>query len=412
MNNKFLFSTRILDLCIEQLSKGTYNFLQGTSNLPKNFNFSTIGGKNYYAKIEKVFTYEKSKKNDFLSQSYPNTLIALVFDIPDNKNYLVFLLSYLNESKSIKNVMYYSSRNSPSVLYNSASNLNVVIYDYKNFDLKVISDSNLTNSLAPYIQYYNKLYVELSSKKESLPVEVNVDFLRTYFDIFDKIITDDDMIIIPVKGELKKIKSINLRIENFNQKTEILDFYQANVDLLSEEDRTFHLNSLKELGVLLPKYSSLALLDLSELDSKAKTKLRNIFIDSKISKCFMNESIEGNKVRLKRIIEGIEFCLTGRVANNQLVNIICNNEISNRLPELLGKNKFNISQNYIDYLSKEYPLIANNQEQLTAINKIIDMKESNIDLMLVQGPPGTGKTELILALAKELSKKNYKSTKI
>ena len=76
---------------------------------------------------------------------------------------------------------------------------------------------------------------------------------------------------------------------------------------------------------------------------------------------------------------------------------------------MLKEHPYIRNEEYINYLKKEYNILSENNEQLEAIDKIMQMNSNNVDVMLIQGPPGTGKTELILSLAKELTKRKQKT---
>ena len=143
--------------------------------------------------------------------------------------------------------------------------------------------------------------------------------------------------------------------------------------------------------------------DLINVSERDIFLFRKIFADSSIKNCIISTNIKGDKVRLDRVTAGIKSALSGDVVNSRLVNTICQNDIS-FLDKYNSDDEYVADSDYISYLKKEYPILEKNEEQLIAIDKILQMDKKDIDIMLVQGPPGTGKTELILALAKELYK--------
>ena len=89
-------------------------------------------------------------------------------------------------------------------------------------------------------------------------------------------------------------------------------------------------------------------------------------------------NIEGERTRIKRIIAGLEKVLIGEVENSSLAEIICKNDISNRIDSLLEHKTYKKNDNYIEELKKNYPKLKNNEEQLIALDKIMQMRKLNL----------------------------------
>lgn len=397
------FSKYIVDTCIEAVSKGITNLVPGTNRIPKSINFITSSHKKYYAKISKieVLTYVNEKSlNDVFPNSFNNAIIA--FQVPNTRLAIAFSLGYIGESNDDRTVQFYKPNQ--GVKFNVGET--AVFYNLSDCEAIYYTDSPLLPTLNPALNYYNQRLEEINHKAESIKVSIDLDLLRVYFDEFRSMAVDESMIIVPVIGKAVKINGISVSIKNYDNKIIKYDFYDANLNTIAKDDKESYLETLQEVGIKLPGNADLAILNLVNLSDKDIFLLRAILTDSRSYSCIITNNIEGDRVRLNRIIKGIENSLTDSVANKKLVELVCNNDI-NVSANCNTISSYVVDTDYIESLKSEYPILKNNVEQLIAIDKIMQMDKKHVDVMLVQGPPGTGKTELILALAKELSKKKY-----
>ena len=405
LNNQCSFSKYVVDTCIDRVRYGSTKLIPGNSRVPKNMNFVDKQGNKYYARIEQIIVQEKNKLNDLVMAPLSECNVGVSFEVPNTKYALIFLLGYINESSEDRNIMFYEGKKVKGTIFNTYNNISILLIDFADCELKSIVKSDLGENLISYLKYYSKLLDELNSKKDFVNLEIDIDLLRDYYDVFVNLVPDEDLITLPVKGNASRIPSISLTTEGSNGKFEKYDFYEAKIETYSKDDLQNHLATLMDNEIEIPITDSLVLLDVIDLHDEDKFLFRRLLTSGNIDKCVVTENIEGDKTRIRRVISGIENALSDQVANKSLVKTICKNDISNRIPELITVKKYKEESKIIEYLKKEYPVL--NVEQIEAVAKILQMDKNNIDIMLVQGPPGTGKTELILSLARELTKNNY-----
>lgn len=402
-DNACYFSKYVVDTCIEKVLKGASKLVPGVDRVPKNISFIDTEGKKYYAKISDIeILNEVTQKT--LEDAFPSyeENIIVAFEIPEKRVTIAFSLGYIGNSDDERTLQFYK----PTKIQEYEAGETAIVCNISECENFYYTNSPLLNRLKPIIDYYNERLDEVNQKAESIRVQLNLNLLRTFFNEFKEMAVDENMIIVPVIGKTIKINGISVLTKNYDNKTTKYDFYDGNLNAIAKENKESYLETLSEIGIELPENSDLAVLNLVNLSDKDVFLLRRILTDSENKSCVITNNVEGDKVRLGRIISGIENALTGSVANKRLVELICNNDIN----VSLGSDSISsyIPDNiYIEYLKNEYPILKNNNEQLIAIDKILKMDKNDIDVMLVQGPPGTGKTELILALAKELSKAKY-----
>ncbi len=181
-------------------------------------------------------------------------------------------------------------------------------------------------------------------------------------------------------------------------------YFDVSFSALSKVENKMYMEKLYQQKITVPDNIRLCSIGKGENKEDFKDVLEKI-TDARAVKCYIKENIRGEETRIKRIIYGIDRVLDERVVNKELVKQICDNDILSSY-DSKDINSYVPNQEYIEYLKETYPKLKDNLPQLHAIDKIMQMEENNVSLMLMQGPPGTGKTELILALAKELSKAN------
>jgi len=267
--------------------------------------------------------------------------------------------------------------------------------------------TDYSEKIINYLTYYENKLNQLDNQTIEEKIEIDLDLFRQNFYEFSNLINDETMLIIPLKSKIKYLKSIVIEITEDNKETETNTFFDISASSLSKENNDIYRNKLREQKVILSEDTYLSCLSFDN-SQKDYSEIKNILSNEKTISCNIYENIESEKIRIKRIIKGINKVIDEdyeeELSNSKLIDIICSNDLlSYILPSDLDLYEEN--NKYIEYLSNEYPKLKGNKEQLTTIDKILQMDNNDIPIMLVQGPPGTGKTELILSLARELSKK-------
>lgn len=406
------FLANDLDNYVNKVIEGKQILSPKDDGIPSNLKFISDGDK-YYAKVFQILVFDMPHEDDIFSESFvdENVVAAIVFDVKKleikiNKR-VVFLLNFVNESQNDNNLLYYTANLNSAIKITDLSSFPMFFYNINFIEKKVVSSSPLQSHLAPYYKYYHHVLQILESEKKTIKIQINMDLFKGNFDVFNNILPDEDFLLVPIIGNTVKLSSIKIATEYLNKKTDNFDFYNASLQTLSSEESNYYIDALKKSGIIFSENDTLAFLDITDLDNKAKINIIKIFSNVNISKCFIEHNNEGEKIRIKRIIYGIENSLLGKVANQELVNIISSNNLMGPISKLSNIKSNSLNDEIEKSIQINYPNLAQNIDQLNAINKILQMHERNIDLLLVQGPPGTGKTELILVLAKELLKRNY-----
>lgn len=407
--NRCAWSTFVIDTCFDKVCQGQKSLTPGSDRIPKNMAFADDGNCKYYARIESISLIKKDEpeKMSELETDY-STNICVAFEHPNCKYIIVFALGYMNESTEDRNIRFYGTKNDIETIENSSGD-DILFYKLNECTVEIKTDSDFCQNIAPLLNYYSMLLNDLSAVSEQIKVEVDLDFLRENYTLFANLIPDEDLITLPIKNNAQRIRSISVLTETYSGAVNKYDFYEANISTFSKEDVESHMQTLTENGIDLPNGRTLVLLDVIDLYDKDKFLFRKLLNDGDLKKCTIVNNIEGERTRLRRIISGIENSLSGRVVNDNLIETICKNDIQEKIPKMLKKHPYIRNEEYIDYLKKEYNILSENNEQLEAIDKIMQMNDNGVDVMLIQGPPGTGKTELILSLAKELTKKKQKT---
>ncbi len=409
-DNSCMWSTFTVDTCFEKVRQGKRKLVPGSDWIPKNINFVDGHNHRYYARIENIELVEKDQPKKLLKIDIPSSSdVSIAFERSNCKFIIVFSLGYIDESTMDRNIRFYRKKGEIEKINPNAEKDEILLYKLDECTIEVKTDSNFGDEIVPLLNYYSTLLNDLSDVTDQIKVEIDLNSLRKNYSLFANLIPDEDLIALPTKGGAQKIKGISVVTETYSGSVNKYDFYEANVSTLSKEDLKAHMETLSNNGTELPKGNSLVVLDVIDLLDKDKFLFRKILNDGDLKKCTIVDNVEGERTRLRRIISGIENSLTNRVVNEQLVEIICRNDIKHRIPKMLKEHPYIRNEEYINYLKKEYNILSENNEQLEAIDKIMQMNSNNVDVMLIQGPPGTGKTELILSLAKELTKRKQKT---
>ena len=402
-NNECYFSQYAIDVCMEKVNRGQTLLTPGEDRVPKNINVVTLTGDKYYARINSIKVLSQNTAESFTQAfgEYSTGMAVIAFETRNKQKVLCFELEFAHESTDDRNIKFYKFDHNKQVDFDS--NVDAFVYSMSDSSVYIYSDSELANELTPPLNYFTRKLEEINQKAETTKIPIDLQLLRENFNEFDSLIVDKDLLVIPIKGNASRLNSISVLVENYNGETTKYDFYEGHLAPVSKEDKENYYESLSELDIEVPKGTDLAVLDFVELSDKDIYLFNKILTDADNYTCTIVNNIEGDRARLRRIIAGIENAMNGKVVNENLVKTICKNSITVSCDP---NWTYVPNEEYITKLKREYPILANNAEQLTAIDKIMQMDSRGIDIMLIQGPPGTGKTELILSLAKELSKAN------
>ncbi|MGN8890690.1 AAA domain-containing protein [Dysosmobacter sp. HCP28S3_G4] len=406
LNNQCAFSAYVIDRCFELVHKNGGDIYPGEYGAPEYINFiDKTTGEKYCANI----TYISYSEDEWSITPSDDAIISLIFqanssnidedtDRECNDDIVALDLDGFYRSKGNSDVLYYTSDDPEwNNQYDS------IWYNLNESRLLVNAPSPVAPNLAPALKYYNTLLRDLtiSGTEYNFSASIDLKLFRQHYDVFKNLIPNESVIVLPIKAWYSKgiIKSISLLTYNYDSEISQDDsFFEGTFSPLEESS---YFKALKENGVLLPAYDELGKLDMVEMSDKASLRLIQAITDSKVESCEIQDNINGEKVRLRRIVLGIKNVLLEKVANPKLVELICSNDFQIQMSSM---PTYVQDADYVEQLKKEYPLLRDNGEQLEAVDKIMQMEKNNTDVMLIQGPPGTGKTELILSLAKELMK--------
>jgi len=292
---------------------------------------------------------------------------------------------------------------SPIEMYRDIDNNNCFVeVDIDNKEIEL--ENNYDELLLTYKEFFENELSELEKKKEGEMIQIDLESYRSNFNEFLDLSGDETQYIIPVFDKVDNYKSVALKIIDDKDNINSYRYMEIQLSNLSKEENNSSIEKLKKEDIILPNNVKLCSIILGDNQDENIDVLKRITSDSTI-KCYIGENIDGDKVRIKRIIYGIDRVLNDRVVNKKLIDIICENDILSHYNKK-DMNSYIPNEEYINYLKDTYPKLKDNVPQLQAIDKIMQMENNNVPVMLLQGPPGTGKTELILALARELSKAN------
>lgn len=362
--------------------------------MPKTINMiDMVEGNKCYAQI--VFITTADKLDDYKTLEYEQ---IIGFKDITEKLFLCLGIKDIKKSNDTKNICYYYCKKNDKDIKTK-----IDYFSLKECEYIFSSNSSLKHELIPYLQYFygqiDKLSLEKFSKNE-----INIDLYRKYYEQFIKLSKTDSVYILPFTNKLDKYKRIVLTIKDNEEKITKYFFENTDVAEIRNDEEKEYRDILLKQGVILPKNAILGSIDFVDFNKEEINKFKNGILDEDSISCSIEENFEGEKVRIQRVITSIENILSSNVKNEKLVNLVCNKDVEN----IQKSTYYKTNSKYISDLKSLYPLIKNNEEQLIAIDKVVQMDKNEIDLMLIQGPPGTGKTELILTILKELYKRDHK----
>lgn len=403
-SNECKFSFKSINKILEKVRNGETKLTPDGKSAPKTLEFVNSDGDRCFGFIENYYLFNLNDTSGVYSTEFGRTSFICGFKDKISKKLIIVTLGFMNISTRSTELKYYEFKNVE--LFNAQNGL-VYLIDIDQAIITTQTNCNFADLLMPYHDYYSLCLSELENKNDNQKMTIALDFLHDYYYELDNLTVDEGSSIIPVKGKIFKLKEV--QIDCFiNNKIEEYPFYGGEIHPLNEEDNNEVTNQLVQQNIKVPSSVSFIRFNYSELGDKDQKIIESLIASGKYDKIQIGYNITGDIIRTKRIIEGIEKCLLGEVTNEKLVELICSNNANNKFNEIINSSTYEPNDEYINELKKKYWTLKENEEQIRAIDKIVQMDKHNVDLMLVQGPPGTGKTELILSLIKELYYLNYK----
>ena len=403
LENRCAFSAYVIETCFEKIASDEHYLIPGSDRVPKNITFIDNRGSRYFAPIEDIVVFHQSLINQLDNQTKGNIGIAFTTSRCDYG--FLLLLGGIRQSTNDQNVRFY--KGSEGTVY-SAGMVPVVQYDFERCSITADDVSPVADNLLPALSYYCSQWMDLAFNQESKRDVIDLPLLREHCEEFRMLLSDEATMVLPIVGRAYSLKSISLIVADEYDATKKYSYLEGRVSLISDSDKKSFLNTLLDYGIELQQDRSLCVLNMVDLSSRDVQTIKNTILGSDVVRCYIMTNTEGERTRLKRIISGIENAISGKTINQHLVESVCKGDVSSDIPDWLSSNVYIPNETNIEHLRDTYPRLKNNHEQLVAIDKIEQMEENDIDFLLVQGPPGTGKTELILALASELSKMKHR----
>ena len=348
-------------------------------------------------KIEKFFADIKQDEDETkkTGKSYYHVIISF----KDLDQSLVLLI---NDWCMTSNVEYedveISANTIEDIKIDKYSNPCHLIFDNRNKKYCVKNHRKYANRLIQYKNYYELVLDGLDNKKKAKFLDIDINLFRQHYRDLLSVVADTSIVLIPVQTEpVITITGIALELKRGDEvvKEPYIDCVVRPLNEIEDENYTERITKLIGKDNI-----KLAVLDFSNSSSNSSAALLKI-VDANTQTCKIVEDIEGTRVRIKRIISGIDKVLNDQVRNKTLVNLLCDLNIVDYYNGI--KKRYNNNQSLVSYLCHTYKSIKDNPEQLSVMDKVLHMEENGTDVVLVQGPPGTGKTEVILSLVKELS---------
>ena len=381
-----------------------------SADAPKGIEFLIDDGRIMFAQISSIKVLPVKK--EFMLEYLSAESITVAFK-RNNSSYIVALL--LNESRVIpsnseKNWVFLRPDNITKYYGLDYRGVILVDTDYCSKEYRINSDMlDFAGNLTPALNYYNKCLNTLNSSVRP-KVTVSLDLCRDYYNFFDSLIPDDGLFILPVFDKSAHFDGVTILGEDENGEKFQMNYPDVRVQEIDSAELNQYIRDMQDNGIELFQNDAFCILNTTDLaNPNDRFEIIRLLNDSRIVSLEIAFNIEGERTRLTRIIRGIENVLKGYVASKPLVGIVCNGKYAddiiseNRLRPYLPDEKF------IQYIRDTYPILRDNKEQIAAIDKIVQMDKHGTEFVLVQGPPGTGKTEMILTLAKELTKQGKKT---
>lgn len=403
-NNDCKFSYNCINILLDRIRNGEVSLIPDGKSAPRTFDFINDDNDRCFGYIETIYVYSSNDLNLINETDFGKHSFICGFKDEKSKKIIIITLGYMNISNRTPELKYYQFENFQSI---GAKNGTVYLFDMDEAEVTAETDCDFANILMPYHDYYSLCLQDLESKNDNQKMTIALDFLHENYVEIDNLTIDKGSSIIPIKGKTYKFKEV--QIDCFiNNKIEQYPFYGGEIYLLNKEDEEEIYSQLTAQNINIPDDIAFVRFNYSELGDKDQSIIKSLIASGEYDKIQIRYNITGEIIRIKRVVEGIEKCLLGAVKNSQLVELICSNRTNDILSDLIKSHKYIPNKKYISELKSKYWALRENEEQITTIDKIVQMECNKTDLMLVQGPPGTGKTELILSLIKELYQLNYK----
>lgn len=403
-NNECKFSYNCINKLLDKVRNGDANLTPDGKSAPKSLDFVNSDEDRCFAYIETIYVFPINATDKINSTEFGRNSFICGFKDKKSQKTIILTLGFMDISRRSPELKYYQFEN---VELLNAENGMIYLYDINEAKVTVQTNCDFTDILMPYHDYYSLCLNELENKNDNQKMTVALDFLHDYYVEIDNLTVDQGSSIIPIRGKTFRFKEVQIDC-TINNKVEQYPFYGGEIHLLNEEDTNEIYTQLKEQGIDVPNNISFIRFNYSELGDKDQNIIESLIASGKYDKIQIGYNIIGDITRTKRVIDGIEKCLLGEVTNPRLVELICSNNTNEIISSVIDSNEYTPNEDYIKELKDKYWTLKENEEQIRAIDKIVQMDKNNADLMLVQGPPGTGKTELILSLIKELYHLNYK----
>ena len=258
--------------------------------------------------------------------------------------------------------------------------------------------ANTVDPLEKYVEYYSEQIHNLEQKQKNDFIAIDIDLLRdtTVRRAFSEVVVDDKDIILPISGKFVKYRTFKIEFTKSGSNEISCQMLNCFIRKIPSDEFKDYENTFKETyGIKLPTGTSLVQISCEEIQQK-NSVIKNLF-DAETEKCKISLDIVGEITRLKRVKYAFESIQKGNVDNSYIARIISKGE------NIQDKNRYIKDKVYCKQIEARNPILKGNEEQITAIDKIMQMEENDTHIFLVQGPPGTGKTELITALCNEFA---------
>ena len=403
-NNECKFSYNFINKVLDRVRSDHTNLVPDGKMVPKSLDFIDSTNERCFAYIENIYVYSFNESEKIKGTLFGRNSFICGFKDKQSQKIIIITLGYMASSTRSSELKYYQFENVELFIADDG-----LVYFYDLSEAKVVVQTNcdFIDILLPYHDYYSLYLEELENRNDNQKMTVALDFLHDYYIEIYNLTYDQGSSLIPIRGKTFKFREVQIDCI-INNKVEQYSFDGGEIQLLDEKTTNEIYEQLNEQGISIPNDVSFVRFNYYDLGDRYQNDIESLIASGKYDKIQLCYNITGDITRTKRVIDGIEKCLLGDVANLKLVELICSNNTNDMISGFIESNEYKPNEDYINKLKNKYWTLRENDEQIKTIDKIVQMEDKNVDLMLVQGPPGTGKTELILSLIKELYYMDYK----